>query len=207
MNILVVGATGTTGSEVVKQALDLGYNVSAFVRNPAKVTLKHKNLTIIQGDVMDPASVDKAVRGHEAVVSTLGAGAKGKVRSEGTNNVIRAMEKADIRRFISQSTLGVGESRGNLNFYWKYVMFGLLIRKAFLDHIKQEKYIKQSRLDWTIVRPGALTTGDKTGKYRHGFSGQDRSISLKIAASDVADFMLKQLSSDAYVHKTPSLSY
>jgi putative NADH-flavin reductase len=206
-SILVVGATGTTGSEVVKQALELGYKVSAFVRNPAKVTLKHENLTVIQGDVMNPSSIDNAVRGHEAVISSLGAGAKGKIRSEGTNNVIRAMEKADIRRFISQSTLGVGESRGNLNFYWKYVMFGLLIRKAFLDHIKQEKYVQQSRLDWTIVRPGALTAGDKTGKYRHGFSGQDRSISLKIAAADVADFMLKQLSSDTYLHKAPSLSY
>ena len=86
-------------------------------------------------------------------------------------------------------------------------MFGLLIRKAFMDHIKQEKVIQQSRLDWTIVRPGALTAGDKTGKYRHGFSGQDRSISLKISAADTADFMLKQLSSDVYLHKTPSLSY
>ncbi|MEM7735129.1 MAG: SDR family oxidoreductase [Deinococcota bacterium] len=206
-NILVVGATGTTGSEVVKQALELGYKVSAFVRNPAKVTLKHDNLTVIQGDVMNPNSIDNAVRGHEAVISSLGAGAKGTIRSEGTNNVIRAMEKADIRRFISQSTLGVGESRGNLNFYWKYIMFGLLIRKAFMDHIKQEKVIQQSRLDWTIVRPGALTAGDKTGKYRHGFSGQDRSISLKISAADTADFMLKQLSSDVYLHKTPSLSY
>ena len=207
MKVLVFGATGTTGREVVKQALDLGYQVSAFVRDPAKVALEHKNLTVLQGDVMNPASIDEAVRGHEAVLSSLGAGAKGSIRSEGTQNIIRAMEKADIRRFISQSTLGVGDSQGNLNFYWKYIMFGLLIRRAFLDHIKQETYIKQSRLDWTIVRPGALTAGEKTGSYRHGFSGEDRSTKLKISASDVAHFMLKQLGSDAYMHKTPGLSY
>ena len=207
MKVLIFGATGTTGKEIVKQALDLGYDVSAFVRNPDKLKLEHKNLTVIQGDVMNPASVDEAVRGHEVVISSLGAGAKGNVRSEGTQNIIRAMEKADVRRFISQSTLGVGDSRGNLNLYWKYVMFGLLIRKAFLDHVKQETYIQQSRLDWTIVRPGALTDGEKTGKYRHGFSGQDRSTKLKISASDVADFMLKQLSTEAYLRKSPGLSY
>lgn len=207
MKVLIFGATGTTGKEVVKQALELGYEVSAFVRNPDKMKLAHKNLYVIQGDVMSPSSINEAIHGHEAVLSSLGAGAKGSVRSEGTQNIIRAMEKADVRRFISQSTLGVGDSQGNLNLYWKYIMFGLLIRRAFLDHIKQESYIKQSRLDWTIIRPGALTAGEKTGNYRHGFSGQDRSTQLKISASDVADFMLKQLSSDTYLHKTPSLSY
>lgn len=207
MKVLIIGATGTTGKELVKQALELDYEVSAFVRNPDKMQLKHKNLTVIQGDVMNPSSIDKAVQGNEAVLSSLGAGAKGTIRSEGTQNIIRAMEKADIRRFISQSTLGVDDSKENLNFYWKYIMFGLLIRRAFLDHIKQESYIKQSRLDWTIVRPGALTTGEKTGNYRHGFSGQDRSTKLKISTADVADFMLKQLGTDTYLRKTPGLSY
>lgn len=207
MKVLIFGATGTTGKEVVKQALEREYEVSAFVRNPDKMQLKHKNLTVVQGDVMNPQSIDEIMHGHEAVLSSLGAGAKGSIRSEGTQNIIRAMEKADVRRFISQSTLGVGDSKGNLNFYWKYIMFGLIIRRAFLDHIKQENYIKQSRLDWTIVRPGALTVGEKTGSYRHGFSGQDSSTKLKISASDVADFMLEQLRSDTYLRKTPGLSY
>lgn len=103
------------------------------------------------------------MRGHEAVISSLGAGAKGNVRSEGTRNIVRAMEEAGVKRFVSQSTLGVGDSQGNLNAYWKYLMFGLLLRNAFTDHIKQEQHIKKSRLDWTIVRPGALTDGDFTG--------------------------------------------
>jgi putative NADH-flavin reductase len=207
MKVLIFGATGTTGREVVKRALELGYAVTAFVRNPAKVDLKHADLTVVQGDVLDPASVERSMRGHEAVLCSLGAGLKGTVRSEGTRNIIRAMEKADIRRFICQSTLGVGDSRGNLNAYWKYIMFGLLLRRAYADHVKQEQYIKQSHLDWTIVRPGALTDGDRTDKYRHGFSGTDKTTTLKISRADVADFMLKQLVDDTYLCATPGLAY
>ena len=117
MKVLIFGSTGTIGRELVKQALELGYAVTAFARNPTKVELKHAHLTVVKGDVMDPASVERAIHGHQAVLCSLGAGLKGTVRSVGTQNIIRAMEKADIRRFICQSTLGVGDSRGNLNAY------------------------------------------------------------------------------------------
>jgi putative NADH-flavin reductase len=207
MKVLVFGATGTTGREIVKRALELGYAVTAFVRDPAKVELRHRDLTVVQGDVLDSASVERAVRDHDAVLSSLGAGAKGMVRSKGTQNIVRAMDKAGIRRFVSQSTLGVGNSRGNLNAFWKYLMFGLLLRRAFADHVEQETHVKQSHLDWTIVRPGALTTGSRTGTYRHGFSGTDRTPTLKISPADVADFMLKQLNDDTYLRATPGLSY
>lgn len=86
-------------------------------------------------------------------------------------------------------------------------MFGLLLRKAFADHVLQEEYVKQSRLDWTIVRPGAFTDGALTGEYRHGFSATDKGITLKISRADVADFMLKQLVDETYLHATPGLSY
>ena len=207
MNVLIFGATGTTGREVVKRALELGHAVTAFARNPAKVESEHANLRVAQGDVMDVASVESAVRGHEAVLCSLGAGARGKVRAEGTQNIVRAMEKADVRRLVCQSTLGVGDSRGNLNALWKYLMFGLLLRRAFADHVLQEKHVKQSRLDWTIVRPGALTGGGRIGKYRHGFAGTDKSTALKISSADVADFMVSQLNDDLYLHRTPGLSY
>lgn len=207
MKILIFGATGTIGRELVQQALDQGYVVTAFARNPAKVEADHPNLSVVQGDVLDPASVEQAIRGHEAVLLSIGAGMNGGVRAEGTQNVIRAMEKADVRRFICQSTLGVGESRGNLNAYWKYVMFGLLLRRAYADHVAQEKYVQQSRLDWTIVRPAAFTDGEHTGAYRHGFAGTDKSTALTISRADVADFMLKQLVDDTYLHAMPGLSY
>ncbi len=156
---------------------------------------------------MDLASVESAVLGQDAVLCALGAGRKGTIRSEGTRNIIRAMERAGVRRFICQTTLGVGDSRGNLNFFWKYIMFGLFLRQAYADHVLQEDYIKQSRLDWTIVRPGAFVDGNGTGEYRHGFPGTDKTIKLKISRADVADFMLKQLTDKTYLKKTPGLSY
>lgn len=207
LKVVIFGATGTTGREVLKRALEEGHAVTAFVREPAKVEVQHANLSIVQGDALDPASVERAVRGHDAVLSSLGDGAKGKVRAEGTQNIIRAMERSGIRRLIVQSSMGVGESEGNLNFFWKYFMFGMLLRKAHADTTLQEKYVKQSNLDWTIVRPGALSDGERTGHYRHGFPGTDKTTKLKVSRADVADFMLKQLNDDAYLHATPALSY
>jgi len=207
MNLLIFGATGSIGRQLVEQALQQGHVVTAFVRDPAKITIQHPNLRIAQGDVTNPASVEHAMKGQEAVLCALGAGRKGKVRSEGTKHIIRAMEKTGVRRLVCETTLGAGDSRTNLNFFWKYIMFGLLLREAYADHEVQEQHIRQSRLDWTIVRPGAFTDGPRTGKYQHGFSGTDKSIQLKISRADVADFMLKQLSDSRYLRKTPGLSY
>ena len=208
MKLIIFGSTGSIGRQLVKQALEQRRMVAAFARDPVRVDVKHANLDVIQGDVLDPASVEKAVQGHDAVLCSLGAGPlKGAVRSEGTRNIIHAMEKAGVRRFICQTTLGVGDSQGNLNFFWKYIMFGLLLRRVFADHVSQENYVKQSHLDWIIVRPGAFTDGNHTGEYRHGFPGTDQKTELKISRADVADFMLKQLTDDTYLHKTPGLSY
>jgi len=207
MKLLVFGATGSIGRHLVHQALEQGHVVTAFVRDVSRLDIEHHNLQLAQGDVLDPVSVAKAVEGHDAVLCTLGAGRKGGVRTEGTINIIHAMEKTGVRRFICQSSLGVGDSRENLNFLWKYIMFGLLLRPAYADHGKQEAYVKQSKLEWIIPRPAAFTDGACTGHYRHGFACTDKTTQLKISRADVADFMLKQLSDDTYLHKTPGLSY
>ncbi len=86
-------------------------------------------------------------------------------------------------------------------------MFGMLLCEAFKDHVAQEDLVAKSCLDWTIVRPGAFTDGDRTGTYRHGFPGSDKSTALKISRADVADFMLRQLTDSTYSHRTPGLSY
>jgi putative NADH-flavin reductase len=209
MKLVIFGATGSIGRQVVEQAIEQGYTVTAFARNPAKLNIKHTNLKVVQGDVMDFSSVEKAVQGQDAVVCVLGAGQKltGTIRSAGTRQIIHAMEKAGIQRLICQSTLGAGESWGSLNFFWKTIMFGLLLRNVFADHQRQENEVKQSHLDWTIVRPGAFIDGDRTGQYRHGFPGNDKTSKLKISRADVADFILKQLTDNSYIHKTPSISY
>lgn len=158
---------------------------------------------------MDFSTVKQAIEGQDGVVCVLGSGKQltGTVRSEGTRQIIRAMEQTGVRRLICQSTLGAGDSWGSLNFYWKFVMFGLILRHVFADHEKQEHYVRQSQLDWTIVRPGAFLDGERTGRYRHGFSGTDKASQLKISRADVADFILKQLANQTYLHQAPSLSY
>ena len=209
MKLLIFGSTGSIGQQLVKQALEQGHTVTAFARNPAKLDIKHDNLKIVQGDVMNLPSVEEAVRGQDAVVCVLGAGKNmtSTIRSQGTQNIIQGMEKAGVKRFICQSTLGAGDSWDNLNFYWKYIMFSGLLRKVFADHQLQEQYVQQSNLDWIIVRPGAFVEGTRTGNYRHGFSGTDKTSKLKISRPDVADFILKQLRDDTYLGKAVSLSY
>ena len=209
MKLLIFGSTGGTGRQVIQQALKQGHLVTAFARNSAKLNIQHPNLQICQGDVMNLSSVEKAIQGQDAVICVLGAGKdmNSTVRSQGTKQIIQAMETAGIKRFICQSTLGAGDSWGSLNFFWKYIMFGFLLRKPFADHQQQEDYVKQSSLNWTIVRPGAFIEGTRTGNYRHGFSGTDKTSKLKISRADVADFILKQLIDDTYLCKTPSLSY
>lgn len=209
MKLLIFGATGSIGTQVVEQALEKGHTVTAFVRNPGKLKMQHPNLNIFTGDVMNRTLVEKAVIGHDAAICVLGSGKKltGTVRSQGTHNIIEALEKVGVRRFICQSTLGAGDSWDNLNFYWKYIMFGLILRKVFADHQIQEQYVRHSNLDWTIIRPGAFIEGTRTGKYRHGFPGSDRTSSLTISRPDVADFILKQLTDNTYLGKAASLSY
>lgn len=208
MKMIVFGASGTIGRELVRQALEQGHQITAFVRNPQKVAdLQHKNLRLYSGDVLDGTSVENAMPGHDAVFCALGAGRGDKVRAIGTKHILEAMEKNGIRRFIVQTTLGCGDSYGNLNFFWKRIMFGWFLKKAFLDHELQEQYILGSGVDWTIVRPGAFTDGPRTGRYRHGFAADARGLKLKISRADVADFMLRQLEDTTYLRRTPGLSY
>ena len=207
MKIIVFGSTGTIGQHVIKQALDDGHQVTAFARDITKIKLSHERLSKVSGDVMNPTSVDATIPDHDVVMVVLGAGRKGGVRSVGTRNIINAMKVHDMKRLICQSSLGVGDSRINLNFFWKYIMFGLLLRSAYADHELQEYYVRKSDLDWTIVRPAAFIDGERTGVYQHGILDVEECPSLKISRADVADFLLKQVTDLRYVHQAPGLSY
>ena len=127
--------------------------------------------------------------------------------SEGTKNIVRAIEKVGVKRFICESSLGVGDSKGQLGFLYNYVLIPILLRNIFADKGLQEQLIKQSTLDWVIVRPAVLTNNPRTRVYRSGFDVADRSIQAKISRADVADFMLGQLTDDVYLRKTPGVSY
>ena len=207
MKVLIIGATGTIGQQLVKQSLIEGNRVTALVRDPGKMNLEHPSLEVVTGDVMDQPSLNRVMPGHDAVMVALGAGMKGGIRAKGTQNVIRAMKENGIERLICLSSLGVGDSRGNLNFFWKYIMFGVLLRRAMEDHIAQEHYVRQSGLLWTIVRPAAFIDGDITGDYQHGFGPKKKGLTLKISRADVAHFFVNQLHDKHYLLSTPGLSY
>jgi len=208
MKLIIFGSTGSVGHHVVEQALEQGHQVTAFARHPETLSFEHPGLTCIAGDVFDPAAVAAAIQGHDAVLVSLGTLKwKNKVRSIGTRHIVEGMQQHGVKRLICQTTLGIGDSEGNLNFYWKYIMFGLLLRPFYKDHIIQEAIVKNSGLDWTIVRPGSFTDEPAQGTYKQGFSGSEKELTLKIPRADVAGFMVKQLSDDTYLHQTPGLSY
>lgn len=207
--IALFGSTGTIGRKALSQSLENGYEVLAFCRNKADLAeFNHPNLKIYEGNVLSVEDVNQAMKGQDAVIVCLGSGKsrKGTVRSEGTKNIIAAMKNNGVNRLICQSTLGTHDSRGNLNFFWKYIMFGWFLKEVYQDHELQEEYVQESGLDWTIVRPSAFTDGGITGQYKHGFGANEQGLSLKISRADVAHFLLRQLGSTDYLHKTPGVS-
>lgn len=208
MKVIVFGATGTVGKLTVRTLLQAGHSVTAFARAPQKLDLDHPQLGRVAGDAMSLSDVSAAVRGHEAVVVTLGAGMSRKsiIRSQGTLNVIKAMQEHQILRLICQSTLGARDSWENLNFWWKHVMFGALLAPVFRDHELQEQLVEASGLDWTIVRPSAFTDKATRRDVIEDVPTSARGLDLKIARSDVARFLTRQLADRAYVGRTVGLS-
>ncbi|HJX00809.1 MAG TPA: NAD(P)H-binding protein, partial [Terriglobales bacterium] len=127
--------------------------------------------------------------------------------SEGTKNIVRAMQELGVRRFVCESSLGVGDSRGQLGFIYNLLLIPLFLRNIFADKELQEQVIRQSKLEWVIVRPAALTNGPKTGTYHSWTGPPEEPIRKRISRRDTADFMLRQVREDTYVGKTPGLSY
>jgi putative NADH-flavin reductase len=209
MKLLIVGATGGTGRELVRQALERGHEVTAFARTPSKLDLKRERLTVVRGDVMDPASVEVAVRGQDAVLCALGHKRffyPTRILSEGTRNLIRAMEKESVRRLVCETSLGIGDRWGRMGLPYTLFVGNFILPFYFYDKVRQERVIRESSLDWVIVRPGALTNGPKRGVYRHGPRVGNWLWTVRISRADVADFMLNQLTSDAYLHQSPGVS-
>lgn len=206
MNLAIFGATGSIGRLLVARALAAGHTVTAFTRQAAPDLPASPALSIATGDVRDGAAVGAAIAGQEAVLVALGAGRRGGVRGPGTAAIVAAMQRHGVRRLVCQTTLGVGDSAGNLNFFWKYLMFGLLLRAAFRDHEEQEAHVRASGLDWTIVRPAAFTDGPARGPVRHGFGPAEPGLRLTVPRAEVAAFMLAELTARRYLHAAPGLS-
>jgi putative NADH-flavin reductase len=208
--VLIVGATGGTGRQLVTQALERGYAVTALVRDPSRLQIDHAQLTVIRGDVLDEGSVEAAMRGQEAVLSALGHKRyfhPTRILSEGTRNILRAMETHDVSRLVCETSLGIGDSAGRMGLYYTLFVIPVILPFYFWDKTRQERMIEESRVEWVIVRPGVLTTGDKRGRFRHGRHVGGFFMTVRISRADVADFMLDQLTSETYLRAAPGVCW
>lgn len=204
MQIALFGATGGTGRQVLAQALDQGHGVRALVRDPAKLP-EQVGLTRIVGDVLDPEATRRCVEGADAVICVLGSrhGNREPVEAVGTGRILEAMQSLGVRRLIAVTSLGVGDSRAQINPLFRAIM-DLTLKPIMQAKEEQERLIKASGLDWTIVRPGGLTDGPRTGSYRAGLDPRIRGG--RISRADVAELVLKQLTDLSYLHQTPAVT-
>src|SRR3989442_686793 len=134
--VLIVGATGGTGRQLVAQALERGYEVTALVRNPSALGVEHSRLRVLRGDVLDYASVEAAMQGQEAVISALGHKRffqPTRILSDGTRNLLRAMEAGGVRRFVCETSLGIGESAGRMGLSYTFFVIPIILPFYFWD--------------------------------------------------------------------------
>jgi putative NADH-flavin reductase len=209
MRILIFGATGGTGRELVTQALDRRHEVTAFVRTPSKLSLSNPRLRLVQGDVQRRESIHAAIPGHDAVLSALGSPSLGPTTllSDAAREIVRTMEAQGVRRLLWESSLGVGGTRGRLGPLYNWLLIPLLLRNVFADKERQEAIIRASALEWTIVQPAALTNGPRREVYRVGSGAPAGRLFPRISRADVAHFMLEELVRRAHLRESVPLCY
>ena len=208
--ILIVGATGGTGRQLVAQALERGFTVTALVRNPSRLRMDHPRLAVVQGDVLDEAAVDAAMAGQDAIVCALGHRryfSPTRILSQGTRNILRAMETHGVRRFVCETSLGIGDSVGRMGLYYTFFVIPVILPFYFWDKTRQERAIAASGVDWVIVRPGVLTNGERRGRVTHGGHVGSFVWTVRVSRADVAGFMLDQLETDAYLRRSPGVAW
>lgn len=204
--VLIVGASGRTGTELVDQALERGYHVTAMVREPSRLARDHPRLEIAVADVLDAGAVRRAVSGHDGVLIALGHGkflGPTRILSTGTRNILESMRQSGVRRLVCETSLGIGDSAFRMGLYYTLFVIPVILPFYYWDKTRQERFIAKSGLEWVIVRPAVLTTGKRTGRIRHGFRVGSFVLTRRIARSDVAHFMLDQLETDEYLETAP----
>jgi len=208
VNLLIVGATGGTGQQLVSQALERGHRVTALVRREPSAESRPGLITVV-GNVLDPSSLDHATQGQDAVLSALGHKQwfrPSRILSKGTENLIGAMRRHGIRRFVCETALGISDAWWQMGLYYTLFVRPVILPLYFWDKTRQEAVIRASDLDWTIVRPGMLTNGPKRGHYRHGPRVGHWLWTVRISRADVAAFMLDQLTDPRYVRASVGLA-
>jgi len=207
LKLALFGATGPTGEELVAQALAADHELTVFARRPPAIAHRGR-LRVVQGDATrDAAAVAEAVRGQDAVLSTLGVGNTlfpNALMQRSIANIVSAMQAASVKRIVLMSAFGVGASRRDAPLLPR-LMYCTFLRAIFDDKEKAEERLRSSSLDWTIVYPVLLTNGARTGRYRAGERLELHGLP-SISRADVAHFMLAEIMSPRYVRKTVVLS-
>ena len=209
MKILVIGATGSTGRHLVTQSLSRGHGVVALVRQPHPDFNGVAGVTEVEGDVLAPEAVSRALVGCDAVLSALGSRVslvdEVTLLSNGTQIVVDAMRSIGVKRLIAITGIGAGDSRGHGGFLYDTIVEPLVLRQVYKDKDRQEEVIRGSGLDWTIVRPAQLTDGAAESRFRvlTDLTGVSAGT---IARADVATFMLTELETPRFIGRTPLIT-
>jgi putative NADH-flavin reductase len=209
MKLLIFGASGATGHELVKQSLSLGHSVTAFVRDPSRLKINHKDLKVIPGNITSTVDLAGAIKGHDVVLSALGAKDPFKFDAivvDGVGKIIKLMEELSVLRFIYLSFIGTGEGRMHGGFVIRHIASRIL-KTEIAGHAAREKMIRESKLNWTIVHAPTLTNGKKKGTYRSSENLSSNSFVVTISRADVADFMLSQCVDNTFKHKAVRIMY
>ena len=207
--LLILGATGGTGLHVVSQALDAGNEVTAYVRHPAKLQVKHERLRVVVGPIADDAMpFREAMSGQQAVISTLGRGLS--LQSEHVIErcvppMLSAMKSHGVGRLIFTSAIGVGDAYSEAPLLSKLVI-RVLLKDIYPDKLIGENLVRNSDLEWTIVQPAGLTNGRLTRRYRAADHLRHRMVAT-ISRADLAHFLLSQLEDRVYVRRIVQLEY
>jgi putative NADH-flavin reductase len=212
MKIVIFGATGYSGKEVLKQALSQNHQVTVLTRSAKSVSISHKNLTVVGGNVLDSKTVNAILQNQEAVIQCLGIGGKGDGKpttfiSDATKIIVAEMEKTQVKRLIAMSNVGAGNSRA-----FQPWIFNKVILPYFMNWLKviiddkniMEPIIMNSSLDWTIVRCPNIT--DKPAKNKITASLDGKNLKLSITNADTAHFIVKQLTDKTFSKQAPSIS-
>ncbi|MEU2393401.1 NAD(P)-binding oxidoreductase [Streptomyces sp. NPDC007369] len=210
MRITVFGATGGTGRHLVRQALEAGHHVTGVARDRRRLPLvDHPRHVAVEADVMDPEAIEEAVAGQDAVVSALGARAKGdtSVCSDGAGAIITAMHTTGTRRLVVVTAGGhvVDEGDGPFTRTVFKPLLGCWLRDAFADFARTDDAVRSSGLDWTIMRPPRLTDGNPR-RYR---TATDRNVrgGITLARADLARAILGALADPGTSGHTIGLGY
>ena len=209
--VLIIGASHGIGLETVRAVLRASHSVRALARSAATIPIQDANLDKVSGNALDPDTIRNVLRDINVVIQTLGVDFSPRLVFEGTRLfsestriLVDAMKTTGVKRLITVTGLGAGDSRGHGGLLYDAIVFPLLLKRIYDDKDVQEWIVRSSGLDWTIVRPGLLTNRSGTGRYRVLTTSKDWRFGA-ISRVDVADFLVRQVDDRALIGITPLL--